>query len=141
MVSRLPCSFVLHLNWLNAHSRKRSAACWARPDPKRSLFHPAAFCTHTHSAVGLLHPFLQHRKYCLYLYDPPENRGWMGVELPYKRESEATSSQRSRWNLSPDPVFRKKQSSEPTKSIVPADRSWTWEPIIPAAADCIWEDA
>lgn len=48
------------------------------------------------------------------------------------------NSQSSPWDEYSDRVFRKKQSSEPTKPIVPSDRKWAQEPIILAAADWIW---
>ena len=70
--------------------RKEKHGLWALLELKRSGFLTGAFILPLRwQPCGLSHAFLLHRKHGVCFFGHPEKRGWGGVGLLYKMESEA----------------------------------------------------
>lgn len=113
LVSSYISQWILHL--------VREEECWLLGCPKAPKEPISCSCPlHPHHTepVGVSHPFLRHSKVGVYHYDLSEYRCWVGIGLPYKTESEAHQQSEFTMDQSPDLMLRRKQSSEPTKTMI-----------------------
>lgn len=119
LVFRLPYSFVLYLSWFKTNLVWEEK-CWllGSPYPKGAYFVWLFSAPHTQPCRSVTSFSLLQKTLCT-----PSHLPGQALASHIKWKVRHTSSQRSPWDRSSDPVFKKKQSSERTEFTVPSGRN------------------